>query len=146
MPALCIEERPVAIAAFGKGELPAIARLRVWGRGERMGRAAKGLLVYWALAAAGAFIPVAHLFLVPGFLIGGIVVGLRRSGEVATFEDVRGACPLCGVEGEFGVRGKFALPRETDCAGCGGRISVRSSPGAGRAASGPARREARGAG
>jgi len=130
MAAPYIEDRPVALTLFGRPSSPGVARVRLWGRGERLARAAKGLGACWALAVATAFIPVAHFFLVPGFLLGGIGVAWRWSGQAATFEGARGACPACGRDGQYKARGMFRLPKETSCGGCGGRV-ILAEPGAG---------------
>lgn len=119
-----IEDRVVALGRFGEPSRPGRARVRLWPPPARALRAAKALLACWGLAAVGLFIPVAHFFLVPGFLIAGVVLAVRRSREAATFAGVQGTCPGCGREGEFKARGKFALPKETSCSGCNGRVTI----------------------
>lgn len=126
MPAPLFDDRPVALALFGKPPREGVARVRIWRPGERVARTVKGLLVCWALAAAALFIPVAHFFLVPGFLIGGIVLAVRWSEQAETFEGASGVCPGCGREGDYSVRGKFALPKETSCAECRGRVILKA--------------------
>jgi hypothetical protein len=119
-----IEEHAVAVTVFGRTPREGVARVRVWSAGERAVRVLKGLGACWGLAIVTAFIPVAHFFLVPGFAIGGVVLAVRWSGQSRTYVEARGPCPACGEEGVFGVKGKFTLPRETECAACGARVAL----------------------
>jgi len=117
-----IEQHPVAVTAFGKASREGLARVRFWPTGERAIRVAKGLGACWGLALVTLFIPLAHFVLVPGFLIGGLVIAARWSGQTRTYVDVRGHCPACEEETGFKVRGKFLLPKETNCQACHARV------------------------
>jgi hypothetical protein len=96
--------------------------VRFWPTGERAIRVSKGLGACWGLALVTLFIPVAHFFLVPGFLISGLVIAARWSGQTRTYVDVRARCPACEQESDFKVQGKFLLPKETNCQACRARV------------------------
>ena len=122
------QDEPVRIASFGREAREGIVRARLWHPPERVARALKGWLGCWSLAAITLFIPVAHLVLVPGFFIGGIVLGARWSRETRSFVEARGPCPGCGEAQTFRLRGKYVLPKETSCPACRARVLVEARP------------------
>ncbi len=116
MPRHLDSSAPVAATLYGAGaELPLdVVEVRL-ARTARRQTAAKRLVKYWALAAAGLFIPVAHLVLVPGFLIAGGVAAwltIRRRSSFAPFDVV---CPICRENHTFEPDGEFALPQRLRC-------------------------------
>ena len=124
-------EMPISLTAFGYAPRPATAVVIAQTPGERVGRVLAGLGLFWALALAGLFIPVAHFILVPVFLVAGIVIGIKRWFEVRRLLQVRGPCPRCGAEQAFEGGGRFEDGRSLDCPACHGAVglAVRESAG-----------------
>ena len=109
---------PVSLEAFGVPACPAIATVLEQSFGARVLRTLSGLGLFWGLALAGLFIPVAHFVLVPSFLVAGVVIGVKRTREDRRLLTVRGACPRCSVEQEFRVGGRFVEGRAFTCPRC----------------------------
>jgi hypothetical protein len=114
----------VSLTAFGFPARPATAVVIEQSTGERVGRVFAGLGMFWALALAGLFIPVAHFILVPVFLAAGIVMAIKRSREDRRLAEVRGPCPRCGAQQVFKGGGRFENGRSLDCPKCHGNFQV----------------------
>src|SRR5262245_27668130 len=111
-------EVPITLEVFGAPPTPATATVRHRSLATRSGRAALGLAAAWLLAFPAIFFPVAHFVLVPGFLVGGLVLAVIRWREDRTLVRVRGTCPRCGVALELTPEGRFRLPRPVQCVHC----------------------------
>jgi hypothetical protein len=99
-----------------------LSDLRREGALER--RVLAGLGMFWGLALASVFIPVAHFILVPAFLVAGLLVALRRAREDRRLILLRGACPRCGAAQQFRPGGRFADGRSFDCPKCHGNVTL----------------------
>ena len=119
-----LRDETLRLTAFGRPPRDVMVRICAWRPAERVARTLAGWLGCWALASITLFIPVAHVLLVPGFVIAGIVLLLRRSREDQSFVDGRGACPACGMEQTFRLRGKVVLPKQAACPACRARLLV----------------------
>jgi hypothetical protein len=117
-------EVPISLTAFGYEPRAATALVVEQSTAERVGRAFAGLGMFWALALAGLFIPVAHFILVPTFLTAGIIMAVKRSREERRLLSVRGACPRCGAQQAFKAGGRFATGKSLDCPACHGTLTV----------------------
>jgi hypothetical protein len=117
-------EVPARLAAFGHEPSAATALVLEQPAGARLGRVLAGLGMFWGLALASVFIPVAHFILVPAFLLTGLVVALRRAREDRRLIRLRGACPRCGAAQEFRPGGRFADGRSFDCPTCHGHVTL----------------------
>ena len=95
------------------------AKVLSFNKGERWGRALKGLGLGWMVAAATVFIPVAHFLLVPGFFSYGIFIFVSRMRTAEITASVQGACPDCTAEQDFEAGGRWVLPRSFACRECG---------------------------
>lgn len=115
---------PASLVVFGAPPSPATATVIEQGPGRRAARALAGLGLFWAIAAACVFIPVAHFLLVPTFLLCGIVVAALRLREGRRLVALRGACPRCSVEQDFGTTGRFDQEREVVCPKCHARLRL----------------------
>src|SRR5216683_2576189 len=104
-------EIEVRLTAFGYEPSPATAVVVEQPPGTRFGRVLGGLGMFWGLALASVFIPVAHFVLVPTFVVGGIVMALKRAREDRRLILLRGACPRCGAAQDFRPGGRFAEGR-----------------------------------
>ena len=119
-----LRDETMRVTAFGREAREAVVRVRAWSPPERVARALAGWLGCWLLAAITLFIPVAHILLVPAFLIGGVVLLVRWSREDRSFVEGHGPCPACGAEQRFRLRGKVVLPKDTFCPGCRARVFI----------------------
>lgn len=108
----------------GYADEPTTATVKVvsFARGARLRRAATALAVSWLLAAATMLIPVAHLFLVPGLLVAGIVLFVKRSRARQVVQSATGTCPDCGAEQTLDLSGRWTLPQELACRECQRRL------------------------
>lgn len=70
------------------------------------------------------FIPVAHFFLVPGFLIAGLVVFFRRRGAALVIQSARGKCPDCGAQQDFDAPTRWEPELTVDCKQCHRRLRL----------------------
>lgn len=86
--------------------------------GERMGRAVKVLLICLVLALITAFIPIAHFFLVPLFLIAGPVMAVMKYKQDSALEKAEGECPECGERVDIELEPTDKLPKRTYCPSC----------------------------
>ncbi len=93
----------------------------------RVGRAAVALVALWAMAGLGLLIPLAHFFLVPGFLFAGVVVFIVRFRNDRSLDGLEGPCPRCKGPGRFGTVGRFREGARVHCEGCGSQLAVRSA-------------------
>ncbi|HUL03963.1 MAG TPA: hypothetical protein VLV16_12115 [Gemmatimonadales bacterium] len=87
-------------------------------RRARRRRAWAGLGKAWGAAAVCVFIPVAHVLLVPGFLLFGIYQFFERLGTAELTRDARGTCPDCGAEQTFDLGRRREAPAPVTCARC----------------------------
>ena len=117
-------ELPALLTAFGYPSRRATAVVIEQSPGQRFTRVLAGLGVFWGLALAGLFIPVAHLVLVPSFVTAGIIIAARRAREARRLLLVRGACPRCGVPQEFNHGGRFMNGRSLSCPQCHGNVTL----------------------
>jgi hypothetical protein len=109
---------PVTLTIFGASPVAAVAVVRRRSLVSRLGRAALGLAIAWLLAFPAIFLPVLHFVLVPGLVIGGIVLAAHRLREDRTLARVEGTCPRCGVAFRAAPGGRFRLPRSVQCVYC----------------------------
>ena len=127
-----LTEVPVTLSVFGASPAPAVAVVRHRNLASRLGRATLGLVIAWLLAFPAVFLPVLHFVLVPGFVIGGVVLAAQRLREDRTLARVEGTCPRCGVALDATPGGRFRLPRAVQCVHCKNTLTVTAvdaSPG-----------------
>lgn len=91
---------------------------------DRTTRAITALVVCWVLAGVTLFIPIAHFFLVPAFLIAGPVVAFSRYKQMDSKEKVDGTCPLHNGEISIKLENTDQLPKHTYCPECNGAIQL----------------------
>lgn len=112
------------LAAFGHEPRPATAVVIEQAPGARVGRVLAGLGMFWGLALASVFIPVAHFLLVPTFAVAGVVMAAVRAREDRRLIVLRGTCPRCGAPQELRPGGRFVDGRRLDCAACHGNLTL----------------------
>jgi hypothetical protein len=109
---------PGALRYFDLPATRAIVRVVPRGRRQRILRAAGVLVACWGIGVVSILIPLLHFILVPGFLIAGPVLAIRRLGEKVTVLGARGTCPACTREQEFGVRSRWREELPVTCQAC----------------------------
>jgi hypothetical protein len=117
-------EIPVTLSVFGAPATPAVATVLHRGFASRAGRAGLALGIAWLLAFPAIFLPVAHFILVPGLIIGGVVMAGMRLAETRSLARVRGVCPRCQAALDLSPGGRFRLPRTVQCARCRNELTV----------------------
>lgn len=121
-------EVPASLTAFGHPPRPARAVIVEQAPGQRFARTLAGLGMFWGLALGSVFIPVAHFVLVPTFVVGGIVMAVKRAREDRRLLRVRGACPRCGTVQDLQPGGRFVDGRSFDCPKCHGNLTLATRP------------------
>ena len=94
---------------------------------EQKMRAIKSLLIFWAIAVACVPILIAHFLLVPGFIIGGIIVAKRRWNKSAEGIDASGACPACNNDICIKLDKNAELPQWHDCPECSDPLELQAT-------------------
>ena len=128
-----LTEVPVTLAVFGASPVPAVAIVQRRSLASRLGRAGLGLGIAWLLAFPAIFLPVLHFVLVPGFLIGGVVLAVQRLREGRTLVRVEGACPRCRAALDMTPGGRFRLPRSVQCLHCKNTLTLAAVDASGTA-------------
>jgi hypothetical protein len=118
---------PVTLEVFGANPVPATAVVRHRSIASRLGRAGVGLAIAWLLAFPAIFLPVLHFVLVPGFVIGGLVLAAVRLREDSTLARVEGTCPRCRAALDVTPGGRFRLPRSVQCPHCRNTLTLAAS-------------------
>jgi len=126
-------ERVAMLEAFGAPPTQATAVLVSQNPVQRLVRALAILGGCWAAAIVSVFFPVAHFFLVPGFIVLGVVLAVLRSRERERLLGIHGVCPRCHREHDFGRGDRQSGQIWVTCPGCFTRLRVtiepRQSPG-----------------
>jgi hypothetical protein len=121
-------EVPASLTVFGAEPTAVTVTVARQGLGRRVGRAALALAICWPLAVAAVFIPLAHFVLVPGLLVGGVVLAVLKMREEWRIVRVRGACPRCRREQTFEPGGRFATGRTFECPQCLNTLRLAVAP------------------
>ncbi len=109
------QTRPIIISNSGGEQTTGTLHYLVYTQQELMVRAWKALGLFWGLAVITVFIPIAHFFLVPGFLIAGPVVAYSRYRAKDTMERANGKCPTGDEETAIPLEASDQLPKWTYC-------------------------------
>jgi hypothetical protein len=117
-------EVPVTLGVFGAHPVKALAIVRHRSLASRAGRAGLALGIAWLLALPAIFLPVLHFVLVPGLLVGGVVLAAMRLREDRALARVRGICPRCGAPLDLTPGGRFRLPRTVQCLHCRNELTL----------------------
>jgi hypothetical protein len=115
---------PVTLTVFGAPSAAAVATVGHRSLASRLGRAGMALGIAWLLAFPAIFFPVAHFVLVPGLVIGGVILAVLRLGEARTLVRVQGVCPRCGATLNLTPGGRFRLPRRVQCVHCRNELTL----------------------
>ena len=111
-------EVPAFLSAFGAPPQPVRVSVQTPTPGQRLTRAARALVIFWAVAAGCVFLPVLHFVLVPTFAVIGLVMGAARLRDQQTVTRVHGECPRCGREQDFASGNRLAASWPLDCPVC----------------------------
>jgi hypothetical protein len=106
------------LAGYSDRTGEATIRIRSFDRAGRVRRAVTGWLTWWGVAVVCVFIPVAHFFLVPGFLVVGLVTLVRRLRTSDVVVAAHGSCPDCGAEQDLDILGPWDPSRDVICREC----------------------------
>lgn len=112
-------ERVISAEAYGAEPAELRAEVEEFDRSARLGRAFKiaGPLLLGAIVSL--FIPVWHLFGVPGFLVASAVLGTRKYRQTRAIELVAGPCPACKSDQPYPVAEDTGFPLSIPCPACG---------------------------
>jgi hypothetical protein len=116
------------LTAFGHPPSPVTAVVIEQAPGQRAARVLGGLGMFWGLALASVFVPVAHFVLVPTFVVAGIVMAVKRAREDRRLVSITGPCARCGAAQEFRPGGRFVDGRTFDCPKCHGNVTLAVPP------------------
>lgn len=115
---------PVRLRFFGFPDGEAVLVVTDQSGASRVKRALVTFAAGFGLALLGALIPIAHFVLVPGFLIGALLLAGRRLRETVTLRSVEGTCPRCGNAQSFAAHGRWRGRARVQCAHCSNTIEV----------------------
>ncbi len=118
------QSRTVSLDNGQGGTIPGKILVTQFSSRERMTRALKVLGVCWLLAGVTVFIPIAHFFLVPGFLIAGPIAGVYRYRALEQIDGIEGECPACGRHVEIAAESGERLPLWKYCPECNGAVRI----------------------
>lgn len=107
-------------AGLRRGEL----KLSVLSSAERLQRSFGTLLLCWLLAGVTLFIPLAHFFLVPLFVIAGPVLFFMRYKVTELKESVSGECPECAQAVVIELEATDKFPKWTYCPSCNKSVQL----------------------
>ena len=97
-----------------------------WSRKERVKRSLKVLGFTWLLAVLSVFLPIAHFFLVPAFLIAGPIVAHFIYKQESAVLGGESLCPSCGKLLPI-VGGPNKWPLEDLCSNCQTHVIIETS-------------------
>lgn len=80
-------------------------------------KASKIWIGSWVLGGLSVFLPIAHFFLVPLFIIGGPIMALVISSQKKILLGGKGICPACQKDLVI-EKGNLKWPLEELCNGC----------------------------
>jgi len=100
----------------------------IFSQQEQKIRALKSMMIFWAIAALCILIPIAHFILVPGFLIGGIIVASRRWKVKEEGIEATGSCPACHNNICIKLDKSAELPQWKDCPECTDPLELQAVP------------------
>lgn len=119
--------RPLSasLKGFGCAPTPADVVVETLELRQRLSRAGTVAALGLAAALVALPIPLVHLIFVPGALLAGLILGVRRLGQREIFRSAEGTCPCCGARQKLGLAGRaFHLPREIHCNSCGRSLDL----------------------
>lgn len=90
---------------------------------ERRKRAARRVVICWALAIVSYYIPVAHFLLVPGFFLFGPGLAFLVYNARTVIVSGEGTCPHCQAPFEV-VKGAVEWPYFDICDKCHARVQI----------------------
>jgi hypothetical protein len=117
-------EVPVTLSVFGASSARGVATVRYRTLASRVRRAALALGAAWLLAFPAIFFPVAHFVLVPGLVVGGVVLAVIRLREDRTLARIQATCPRCRTTLDLSPGGRFRLPRPVQCVHCKNELTL----------------------
>jgi hypothetical protein len=112
------EPRTYVVTGYSGKRTTATVTVESFDRPQRVGRALKGIVTWWAAAAGSVFIPVAHFLLVPSLALFGVYTFFERLGASEVVTAANGMCPDCGREQRLDVSGRWRVPRDVACRYC----------------------------
>lgn len=111
-------QEKIDITTNESGSNEGVLNISVLSGGDRFTQASKALVICWVLAVITAFIPIAHFFLVPLFVIAGPVMAYMKYGAAEITEDAVGICPECNENVTIKLDPADKLPKWTYCPAC----------------------------
>jgi len=94
---------------------------------EQKMRALKTLLIFWSIGITCVLIPIAHIVLVPTFLIGGYIAAKRRWNTAEEAIDASGSCPACENDICIKLDKNADLPQWHDCPECKAPLELQAT-------------------
>jgi hypothetical protein len=85
---------------------------------QRLIRAAKIWALMWALMVLSLPLMIIHFILVPGFLIAGPVMAVRRYNTLEVPHHLDGHCPACKQDMTMPASSLGRLPMSAQCPAC----------------------------
>lgn len=116
-------QRPIVLKsgdATGEGVL----HMQTFDAKERKMRAAKTWALMWLFAVLSIPIIIAHFVLVPGFLIAGPVLAVRRYRVTEVPDHVSGVCPTNNDEFNLKLEASDRLPMWSYCPICNSSLQL----------------------
>jgi len=118
--------RTCKLAGYRQDPTEAVLEVDELDAGRRVGRALKGFAGWLGAVVVCVFIPIAHFVLVPGCLIGALVVLARRLRTRLLVVRAHGICPDCGAEQDLDVLGPWrGEARSLACRSCHRGLELR---------------------
>ena len=110
-----VETHPVLIKGNNDQTEEGLLQTTVYTHQDRVKRAILVCAGLWLLAALSVPLIFAHWVLVPGFLIAGPIVGLKRYRTERVPNTVTGQCPACHEKLVISLESTDQLPLWTYC-------------------------------
>jgi hypothetical protein len=107
----------VTLAAGGKSS-SGIVHLRIFTPAEQQKRAWKALFLFLGLGIVSIILPLAHFFLVPGFLFASPFAYRWAKRQEGLLESIEGHCPFC-TKPLAHLGGALQWPIRFNCVSCG---------------------------
>ena len=123
-------QRPIVLKS-GEVTGDGILFLKAFDAKERKIRAAKTWALMWLFAVLSLPIIIAHFILVPGFLIAGPVLAVRRYRVTEVPDHVSGLCPSGKEEFTLTLEASDHLPMWSYCPVCNASLQLLDKEGAG---------------